>query len=82
MQWFDTAVVCVARPSDEAEPLRLESRSAKVFVVDERVAVVFSGLAADGRVLANQLRLECQLLRGGSLEGILVEVPSAVPCAI
>ena len=34
--------------------------SSKVFFVDDRVAVVFSGLAADGRVLANRARLECQ----------------------
>ena len=56
----DTAVVCAARQT-AAEPLREdEPLTAKVFFVDERLAVVFSGLAADGRLLANQARLECQ----------------------
>ena len=58
---MDAAVICVARDSDVAEPLRLDDpSSSKVFFVDDRVAVVFSGLAADGRVLANRARLECQ----------------------
>ena len=57
----DAAVICVARDSDVAEPLKLDDpSSSKVFFVDDRVAFVFSGLAADGRVLANRARLECQ----------------------
>ena len=57
----DAAVICVARDSDVAEPLKLDDpSSSKVFFVDDRVSFFFSGLAADGRVLANRARLECQ----------------------
>ena len=58
----DALAICVSKPPGSALKLDGETTDAggKIFFVDERVAIVFAGLAADGRAIANSVRLECQ----------------------
>uniref|UniRef100_A0A7S2PI33 Proteasome alpha-type subunits domain-containing protein n=1 Tax=Leptocylindrus danicus TaxID=163516 RepID=A0A7S2PI33_9STRA len=63
MSYNNTAVLCIVNSSNKASEGQMQMVAEKVHRVDEGILLVTTGLAGDGRALAQSTRMTCQRLR-------------------